>query len=75
MRSQGNPTGLPPALLGWAVPTLLVLAIVALVPGGYGAWMGISLRNWLLFACAPVASLSLALAYGAGRPHTPDDEA
>lgn len=50
--------------LGLIVPLALVLAAVLLVPTGAGVWLGISVRSWLLFACAPLTSVVLALCLG-----------
>jgi len=46
-------------VLGWLLPVLLVLGVIVLMPQAAGQWLGISVRSWCLFACAPVTSLLL----------------
>lgn len=49
--------------LGLIVPLALVLLAAMAIPAQAGHWMGIELRIWGLFACAPITSGCLALCY------------
>jgi hypothetical protein len=47
--------------IGLALPLALVLGSILLIPASAGHLLGISIRSWCLFACAPVTSLLLAV--------------
>ena len=47
-------------IVGGLVPLALLLAAI-LIPGVGGTVLGVSLKSWCLFACAPITSLLLAL--------------
>jgi hypothetical protein len=49
-------------IIGGLLPLALVLGIILFVPESWGAMLGISVKSWALFACAPVTSLLLRLA-------------
>ncbi len=76
-RQRGATTPAPPRwaiALGLLLPLALVLLSALAVPADAGRWLGIDLRIWCLFACAPVTSLCLALCYRftAGSPEEDD---
>ncbi len=56
-------------IFGILLPPVLVLAAILLVPATLGQWLGVTLRSWCLFACAPITSLLLLLCLrkGGGR--------
>lgn len=62
-----------PLLVGLLVPLALVLLSGLVVSADAGRFLGISLASWCLFACAPLASLCLAICwrYGSGEGDAP----
>jgi uncharacterized membrane protein YhdT len=75
-RQRGATTPAPPR---WAIALGLLLrsrwyCSALAVPADAGRWLGIDLRIWCLFACAPVTSVCLALCYRftAGSPAEDD---
>jgi hypothetical protein len=47
--------------IGLLLPAALVMGAILLVPPSAGHLLGISVRSWCLFACAPITTLLLGL--------------
>lgn len=58
-------------LIGLAVPLALALGSILLIPASAGHFLGISIKSWCLFACAPATSLLLAFCARGLRPEEP----
>ncbi len=80
-RAPTPPVGLPARrtplwayLVGLALPFTLIVVCALAIPGEGARFLGISLRSWCLFACAPLTSACLALCWHLGGPGAEEED-